>query len=308
MKSIPTCTRPDKVILIHHGALGDFLCIWPQALAISRGNPTARLVFAGPGDRMRWLAPLGFEPCPPGLSRALERSLGAKTWPEELAGWRMLRFVIDRAPDMPPGPECSVLRALPGQGPPVHVRRAYAQSLEALGVATPDGWLEEFRRLFAGGRSPGDTVLLFPGAGHPLKGWPLVQFFQLADILTRRGFEPLFVLGPVELERGVIPSGRPMATPHTLEELERLLLTARAVVGGDTGPMHLAGMLGVPGVSLFGPTSFAQWGPVGLQELSLGLSCSPCTATCRGLECPRPRCLEEVTPETVLEKLEYAGL
>ncbi|WP_243364812.1 glycosyltransferase family 9 protein [Fundidesulfovibrio terrae] len=270
---------------------------------MSRAWTGAELVFSGGGEKMRWLAPLGYAPCPPALERALERSLGARRWPEELAGWRMLRFAINRAPALPPGPQCSVLKALPGPDSHLHVRRAYERALAGLGVPTPGGWLEEFRCLFAGERAPGDTVLLFPGAGHPLKQWPLVQFFQLAKALEERAIEPVFVLGPAELERGLIPEGHAWTAPQSLEELERLLLQALAVVGGDTGPMHLAGMLGVPGVSLFGPTSFAQWGPVGMREASLGLPCSPCTATCADLRCDRPRCLEDITPERVLEEL-----
>jgi ADP-heptose:LPS heptosyltransferase len=259
---------------------------------------------------MRWLKPLGFTPCPAALERALERSLGADRWPDELAGWRMLRFVIDRAPKLPPGQQCTILKAVTGPGFGPHARDAYAKGLAAHGLPTPPDWLEEFRRLFAAGRSPGNTVLLFPGAGHPLKQWPLVQFFLLAAALKERGLEPLFVLGPAELERGLVPESHAWTAPQSLDDLERLLLAARAVVGGDTGPMHLAGMLGVPGASLFGPTSFAQWGPVGMREASLGLSCSPCTATCADLACDGacdgPRCLTGITPAMVLEELEKA--
>jgi heptosyltransferase-1 len=36
---------------------------------------------------------------------------------------------------------------------------------------------------------------------------------------------------------------------------------ARLFVGGDTGPMHLAALLGVKTVALFGPTDPARNGP-----------------------------------------------
>lgn len=142
-------------------------------------------------------------------------------------------------------------------------------------------------------------MLLFAGAGHPLKQWPLVQFFQLARLLASQGFKPLFVLGPAEQDRGMDVSPWPWAAPQDDAALHALLLDALAVVGGDCGPMHLAGMLGVPGVSLFGPTSFAQWGPVGMLQAGSQPSCAPCTRTCADLCCPDPHCLRALHAEAV---------
>ena len=38
---------------------------------------------------------------------------------------------------------------------------------------------------------------------------------------------------------------------------------AAAVVGGDSGPLHLAAAIGKPGVAIFGPTDPARHGPYG---------------------------------------------
>jgi heptosyltransferase-3 len=38
---------------------------------------------------------------------------------------------------------------------------------------------------------------------------------------------------------------------------------ALAFVGNDSGPGHLAGILGVPTVSIFGPKDPARWKPLG---------------------------------------------
>ena len=356
MKSIPTCPQPDKVILIHHGALGDFLTVWPCALAVSRAFPDSELCWAGAADRLQWLEPLGFSRCPPPARKALDRLYGADTWPEELEGSLTLWFVLDRVPEVPESACCRFLKALPtresgatnaqeahdshpgqaaGQamdtrlaqtiarnitgddhrsGPEIpsheapgrnrHVRDAYARGLADLGIPAVPGWLDEFRRLFAARRQPGRQVLLFPGAGHPGKQWPMVQFFRLADMIRAKGLEPLFVLGPAELERGLLPEGQPHASPENLHALSSLILAARASVGADTGPMHLAGMLGVPGASLFGPTDSGVWGPVGMRVINLGLDCSPCTATCADLDCPEQRCMRDIPAERVMMELE----
>jgi ADP-heptose:LPS heptosyltransferase len=41
------------------------------------------------------------------------------------------------------------------------------------------------------------------------------------------------------------------------------LSLARAAVGNDSGPTHLAAVVGCPTVALFGPTDPAVWAPVG---------------------------------------------
>ncbi|WP_243313839.1 glycosyltransferase family 9 protein [Fundidesulfovibrio agrisoli] len=261
---------------------------------------------------MRWLRPLGFEPCPPAPRRALERIHGAASTPEELEGCRIIWPVVQRIPEVAPGLDCTFLPAVPIDSPGTHARQAQLAALDRAGVPPARDWLEAFRGFFGATAQPDGPVLLFPGAGHPAKQCPLVHFLELARMLEDRGREALFVLGPAELERGMDAGRARVAAPQNLEELETLLASAGAVVGGDTGPMHLAGMMGLPGVSLFGPTAFAQWGPVGMREISLGLPCSPCTATCAGLECGRPgrlgpACLEGISPEVVLEALEGLG-
>jgi ADP-heptose:LPS heptosyltransferase len=50
--------------------------------------------------------------------------------------------------------------------------------------------------------------------------------------------------------------------PATYVELLDVLKTARAFVGNDTGPSHLAGVIGVPTVVLFGSNP-GQWQPLG---------------------------------------------
>ena len=46
------------------------------------------------------------------------------------------------------------------------------------------------------------------------------------------------------------------------------------LIGGDTGPMHLASALGVPVVGIFGPTNPARNGPFGTRNIVLRSSSS----------------------------------
>jgi heptosyltransferase-1 len=69
------------------------------------------------------------------------------------------------------------------------------------------------------------------------------------------------------------------------------------MVTTDTGAMHLAAALGTRTVALFGPTAPWRTGPFGQghEILRLGLDCSPCFKR----RCRDPRCLTDLTPETV---------
>ena len=52
-----------------------------------------------------------------------------------------------------------------------------------------------------------------------------------------------------------------MAPPTNLRQLAYLLKNAEVVVGGDTGPLHLADALGTKVVGLYGPTDPRRNGP-----------------------------------------------
>ena len=51
--------------------------------------------------------------------------------------------------------------------------------------------------------------------------------------------------------------------PRNAVGLLDCLTGASAFVGNDSGPGHLAAFLGLPTVSLFGPTDPARWKPLG---------------------------------------------
>jgi heptosyltransferase-1 len=113
---------------------------------------------------------------------------------------------------------------------------------------TPEGSLPE-----------GRFVLTSPLAGWGSKQWPLESYEKLARLLDM----PLVVNGPPEAAE--ILSRVHGAHIH-LSGLRGLIDATRrayAVVGVDSGPMHLAAALVKPGVAIFGPTDPARNGPYG---------------------------------------------
>ena len=105
---------------------------------------------------------------------------------------------------------------------------------------------------------PAKYVIL-PGAGKPNKLWPIERFRELA---RRLGDDVLVVWGPGEAELAQAIGAR-VAPPTNLRELAWLLEKAEVVIGGDTGPLHLAAALGTKVVGLYGPTNPRRNGPYG---------------------------------------------
>jgi ADP-heptose:LPS heptosyltransferase len=108
-----------------------------------------------------------------------------------------------------------------------------------------------------------------PGAGNPVKCWPLPRYVELAQTLAAEGRVPVFLLGPSEGEmiaplRKAVPAALlPLqAAVATTPELT-VALAARmdAAVANDCGAGHLIAAAGCPMVSLFGPTSPAKFAP-----------------------------------------------
>jgi heptosyltransferase-2 len=86
-----------------------------------------------------------------------------------------------------------------------------------------------------------------------------------------------------------------------------LLRRASVAVSGDTGPMHLATAVSTSVVALFGPT-VEQFGffPYHARAVVLqrDLACRPCSSK-GGPHCPldHHRCLEDITPEEVMQRM-----
>jgi heptosyltransferase-1 len=109
------------------------------------------------------------------------------------------------------------------------------------------------------GRLPdGDFVLASPLAGWGAKQWPLEYYSQLAALLQRECGLPLVLNSPH-------PIGVAGAETHIsgLRGLIHATRRATAIVGVDSGPLHLAAALGRPGVAIYGPTDPARTGPYG---------------------------------------------
>jgi heptosyltransferase-1 len=147
----------------------------------------------------------------------------------------------------------------------------------------------------------GDFVLASPLAGWRSKQWSIESYGSLAERLRRELGIPLVLNVP----HG---SGFPQAAnalPHQsgLPGLIHATRQAAAVVGVDSGPLHMAAALGKPGVAIFGPTDPARNGPYGDSLQVLRAADAPTTYQ-RGASIDRS--MQQISPDQVFEALRLA--
>jgi heptosyltransferase-1 len=110
-------------------------------------------------------------------------------------------------------------------------------------------------------------ALLNAGAAWPNKRWPPDRLAAVARWLRERHQMHSIVLwgpGELDLARVAVEEANGAATlaPETAwPEFIALARGAALMVSGDTGPLHVTSALGVPAVSVFGPTDPARNGP-----------------------------------------------
>ncbi len=109
----------------------------------------------------------------------------------------------------------------------------------------------------------GAFILAAPLAGWPAKQWPLEYYDELARLLAAKLSLPLVLNGPPHARPVLNQAAACLKHYSSLTGLIDATRRAAAVVGIDSGPIHLAAALGKPGVAIFGPTDPARNGPYG---------------------------------------------
>ena len=131
-------------------------------------------------------------------------------------------------------------------------------------------------------------IVLSPGGGWRAKCWPPDRFGQLCQLIRNElGLRCVVNYGPGEDDLAAAVStasgnADPVLSNPDLGPLMAFLRSAACIVGGDTGPLHLAIALGAPAVALFGPTDPARNGPYRNPPLQTDANTRPDTDPCEG--------------------------
>jgi len=146
-----------------------------------------------------------------------------------------------------------------------------------------------------------------PGAGFPTKLWSIERYAQFADRLTEElGFSILLTWGPGEedLVRNISNSMKQqswIAPATSIAESIGLYKKLSLFVGSDSGPFHICWALGIPTVSVWGPTDPDRNGAYSNKHEAVfhKLNCSFCWKR----QCPlgTTECMDKVTVQNMFE-------
>jgi heptosyltransferase-1 len=327
-------SAPRSILILRTSALGDVVHCLPVASALRRAFPAARIAWVVEEPFLPLVAshPAVDEAIPVKLRRWRRTPLDAPTRREVFAFVRRLRALRpDVALELMGNHKGGILawlsRARQRVGAVRASRREPSSVLWLNRLVVPRGEHAVDRALslvsalevtpeppdFAAtallppraGDGPGEPagyVLLQPGAAWGNKRYPIEWWGTVARTLADARQRVCVLAGPGEL-----PLANAVATassgaaepldPGDLTALAAWLRGARLVLGGDTGPLHLAHALGVPVLALHGPTDPARHGPYGAPERALyrRLPCS----FCYGRFDEPKACLLELAPAEV---------
>jgi ADP-heptose:LPS heptosyltransferase len=148
-------------------------------------------------------------------------------------------------------------------------------------------------------------IAIHPGTSPKslFKRWMPDQYAQLANRLIRElNATILFTWGAEELEwvEGIRKQMKEpsLLAPKTesLTQLGEVYRHCDLYIGGDTGPMHIASLMGIPAVVIYGPTDPIENEPFGNYiGVRKGVGCNPCHEYfCKELVCIKAISADEV--------------
>jgi heptosyltransferase I len=157
-----------------------------------------------------------------------------------------------------------------------HVLDSFMGFVRACGIAPgPPSWdpvlpaqaLDYARSIVTDDRP---TLLISPCSSHPARNWPAQRYAAVADHAAAAHRMRVVLVGgrsTIEMQMGssIVAAARPgiinQIGKDTLPELLGLLSRSRVLLSPDSGPAHMATMVGVPVIGLYAATNPARAGP-----------------------------------------------
>lgn len=159
---------------------------------------------------------------------------------------------------------------------------------------------------------PEKFVMAIPITSASNKLWPESYWDEVIKDLVRCGYEVVLPWWSDEEKARALRLKNNSPLIHllpilSLSEKASVLFQAKAAISIDTGLAHMAAMLNIPNICIYGSSNPDLCGTIGAKQIHLRAnapSCSPCSrAKCayEGSSDYKPACLETIKPEQVLE-------
>jgi ADP-heptose:LPS heptosyltransferase len=324
----------SNILIIHQGAIGDFILSLPAISSIRHNYPDASIEIWGYPHILklveeRFYADMIYSVDQKGMAQFYSESavLDAKL----IERFRQFDFIIIFGQEGSKillhnlekikVKEVYFINTFPQDSKYVHVIDYQMYQLSHLGYETPD----KVPKLFPGEEDRKRAADFFQrkqlddkslivavhiGSGSRMKAWPPGCFAQLCEKLIKRDNARIILpIGPADKEitqeyfklidaENIFPINN-----LPLNDLAAILRKCNVYIGNDSGIAHLAAAVGMPVVALFGPTDPKVWGPRGnVSIVYKATECSPCSRD-EMKRCESKRCFEEISVEEVYRRV-----
>ncbi len=150
-----------------------------------------------------------------------------------------------------------------------------------------------------------------------VRRWPVSHFAAIADHISEKlGGTVVFVGSSTEKEiisairSAMKTSSVDFSGQTTLKELAALMLSFKVFISADSGPGHIAAVMGIPVVTIFALKSDFpnRWKPFGTKVAAVTLQENSCRQKCIKEKCSFFECYKHVTPKQVVDKVSYLSM
>lgn len=214
-----------------------------------------------------------------------------------------------------------ISKAIKGDNYNGHIVDRYLDTVKYLGCDTDNvifplkntaGEISYVNTLLNAGEINDNTpfIIFAVGTNWVNKCWPTENFAALSDLLFKQRLKTVLIgFGENDEQKSaeIIQHSQSdnivnLVGKTSLMQTAALIKKAKAVVGGDTGNLHLAAALNIPAIMMMGPTDPNRNGPYKQMHnvIPAGHDCDGCwKRICK----KNIDCLSSITPDTVLEKI-----
>jgi heptosyltransferase III len=168
--------------------------------------------------------------------------------------------------------------------------------------------LNEAAEALKKGGSTNRIIGFAPAHRHPIRAWSPEQFIETGKKLAEKDFRILLLGGPGEkdflngIARGIGKSAMVKEASSVLE-LAAWIAQCQAFLANDNGPQKIAMALGVPSLTIFGPTNPKTINPNRSPHFALRDETLFCIG-CERKTCPyQHECMRNIAPDQVFQKL-----
>jgi heptosyltransferase-3 len=292
----------QSILVIHPGALGDVLLAVPALRWIRASYPDHRILFISNEPVGRLLLECRLIDAWMSVQGAQYADFCSGSCPDS-AVMRQCLNACDLAVAWMKEEDQGFSTVLKGCGvgeiliqspfsPQLKARHQSDRFLETLGATIAEGRVNKPLQLPTAvveksmacllnmGISPDRPLaLIHPGSGSRHKCTSAEVFANVIVALNQEGLCPLVLEGPADEAitvqlRQLLPMTPTVLRGQDLLIVAGVMARAQVYIGHDSGTTHLADLVGVPTIALFGPTDPNQWAPRSEHVVVLqGVSC-----------------------------------